>query len=57
MMKIVWIVALLLAAGAAAFRVYRLWLREAWQRVVMGALMVMAILYIGFSPLARTKKD
>ena len=56
MLKIVWVVALLLAGGAVAFRVYRRWLWETWQRIVVGALMVMAILYIGFSPLARTKR-
>ena len=56
MLKIVWVVALLLAAGAAVFGVFRRWLQEAWQRIVVGALMVMAILYIGFSPLARTKR-
>ncbi len=56
MLKIVWVVALLLAAGAVAFRVCRRWLWETWQRIVVAALLVMAILYIGFSPLARTKR-
>jgi hypothetical protein len=56
MLKIVWVVVVLLATGAAAYRACRSRLQEAGRRIIVAALKVMAILYIGFSPLMRTKR-